>query len=80
MKIDFYKTNERLEPTVENYLFTKELAQVMNGEFIDQDGQWYQVTGQTMPEIKINPDSPFEFRPPPAPDVFVYPVNNRPYR
>lgn len=77
MKVDFYTANDQNAPTVENYLFTKELSQVMNGEFIENEGQYYQVIGQTLPDLPepVNPDV---FTPLPSPLVFVFPVPNRP--
>lgn len=78
MKVDFYTANEQLAPTVANYLFSQDCSVIMNGQYIENDGQWYQVTGQTIPPIKVDPDDPDKFFPLPAPDVFVYPVNWRP--
>lgn len=78
MKVDFYTANEQLAPTVANYLFSDEYTMIMNGQYIEQAGQWYQVTGQTMPDIKIDPDDPDKFYPLPPHIVFVYPVNRRP--
>lgn len=66
MNVDFFKPNEQNAPTVENYLFSKELSQVMNGEYIDHDGQLYQVTGQTVADKKGSPHN-----------VFVFPINHR---
>ena len=67
MQVDFYRSNEQNAPTVENYLFTKELSQVMNGEYIEHGGQYYQVTGQTIAEKKGDPHN-----------VFIYPVQRKP--
>lgn len=64
MKVDFYTSNEQLAPTVANYLFSHECSLIMNGQFIDHDGQWYQVTGQTIPDDKNE-----------ALAVFIYPVH-----
>lgn len=79
MKVDFFRTNEQNAPTVEHFLFSKEISQVMNGEFIEQNGQYYQVTGQTIPDTEVMPDDdPDEWHPMPPPIVFVYPVPRRP--
>jgi len=67
MKVDFYTANEQLAPTVANYLFSDEYALIMNGQYIERDGQSYQVTGQTIPETKSE-----------ALAVFIYPVSRRP--
>jgi hypothetical protein len=67
MNVDFFISNEQLAPTVENYLFSDEYALIMNGQYIEQNGQWYQVTGQTIPD---NPSD--------ALAVFIYPVPRRP--
>lgn len=69
MKVDFYTSNEQLAPTVANYLFSQECELMMNGQYIEQDGQGYQVTGQTIPENKGEVLS-----------VFIYPVPRRPIR
>lgn len=80
MKVDFYQSNEQNAPTVEFYLFTKEVTQVMNGEYIQHDGQYYQVISQTMDDPFPDPveGEPYEFHPIPPPVVFVYPVDFRP--
>lgn len=67
MKIDFYTANEQNAPTVENFLFSDEYAMIMNGMYIDHNGQNYQVTGQQLAE-ETNGDH----------IVFLYPVNRRP--
>ncbi|HAQ19571.1 MAG TPA: hypothetical protein DCR40_10125 [Prolixibacteraceae bacterium] len=69
MKVDFYTSNEQLAPTVGNYLFSQECSLIMNGQYIEQHGQWYQVTGQTIADNKTE-----------ALAVFVYPVPRRPIR
>lgn len=61
MIVDFFKPNEQNAPTVENYLFSKELTQVMNGEFIHHNGQHYQVTAQTVATEKGQPHNVFVF-------------------
>lgn len=67
MKVDFYKTNEQLAPTVANYLFSQECSLIMNGQYIEHGEQGYQVTGQTVPDDKES-----------ALAVFIYPVSKRP--
>ena len=67
MKVDFYTSNEQLAPTVANYLFSAEHVSIMNGQYIENEGKSYQVTGQTIPESKTE-----------ALSVFVYPVNRQP--
>jgi hypothetical protein len=67
MKVDFYTSNEQLAPTVGNYLFSGDHVSIMNGQYIENNGQLYQVTGQTLPEKKGE-----------ALAVFIYPVNRRP--
>lgn len=52
MTVDFYTSNEQLAPTVENYLFSKECTLIMNGQYIENNGQYYQVTGQTLLDHK----------------------------
>jgi hypothetical protein len=77
MKVDFYQANEQNAPTVEHYLFTKEKSQVMNGEYIENAGQYYQVISQTMAD-PVPVDDQNEWLPIPPPVVFVYPVQRRP--
>ncbi len=67
MKVDFFSNNEQLAPTVGNYLFSQECSLIMNGQYIEQDRQWYQVTGQTIPDDKES-----------ALAVFLNPVPKRP--
>ncbi|OFX52328.1 MAG: hypothetical protein A2066_00100 [Bacteroidetes bacterium GWB2_41_8] len=67
MKVDFYTNNEQKAPTVEHYLFSDEYAVMMNGQYIEQDGKWYQVTGILMPDDKVA-----------ALDVLLNPANRRP--
>lgn len=67
MLVDYFLTNEQNAPTTEFYQFTKEVPSVMNGEYIQHNGQFYQVTGQLLAsEPKANHNA------------FVYPVNRRP--
>ena len=77
MKVDFYRSNEQNAPTVEYYLFTKELRQIMNGEYIEEAGQHYQVTGQIMADVPEYVEGD-KFHPTPPPVVFVYPVQRKP--
>ena len=66
MLIDFFKANEQNAPTAQFYLFTLERSCLMNGEFIQQNGQTYQVTGQTIAEQpKANHNG------------FLFPINNK---
>lgn len=51
MKIDFYRTNEQSKPTPALFLFSDDYALIMNGQYIEQNGNYYQVTGQ----IKAGP-------------------------
>jgi len=67
MKVDFYTSNEQLAPTVANYLFSDEYASMMNGQYVENEGQIYQVVGQRLPDIKDE-----------ALAVFVYPVKRIP--
>ena len=67
MTVDFYTSNEQLAPTVANYLFSDEYALIMNGQYIEHNGQWYQVTGQTILDHQQADLA-----------VFVYPVARRP--
>lgn len=53
MKVDFFLNHEEKQPGKQCYLFTKELTQIMNGEYIEHNGVFYQVTGQTI----ANPES-----------------------
>ncbi len=76
MIVDFFKPNEQNAPTVENYLFSKELSQVMNGEFIQHNGQHYQVTAQTMPDVPPYVEGE-KFKPMQPLVVFVYPVQRK---
>lgn len=67
MNVDFFIPNEQSTPTVENYLFSKQLSQVINGEYIEHNGQHYRVTSQTVAEVKGG-----------AHNVFVFPVDQPP--
>lgn len=67
MTVDFFRANEHNEPTAEFFLFTDQYALIMNGMYIEQNGQHYQVTGQQNPDKKGD-----------AHIVFIYPVNRRP--
>lgn len=48
MKIDFYLTTEQENPPKGALLFTDHYALIMNGQYIEHNGQCYQVTGQTV--------------------------------
>lgn len=87
MQVDFYRSNEQNAPTVEHYLFTKELSQIMNGEYIEEAGQHYQVISQPIPDQPAFPErvglsakqSKAEaVEGQPALMVFVYPVQRKP--
>lgn len=67
MKVDFYISNEQLAPTVPNYLFSDEYACIINGQYIENNCQVYQVVAQRLPDNKGD-----------ALAVFIYPVNRQP--
>jgi len=67
MKVDFYTNNEQLAPTVANYLFSQECSMIINGQHIEHNGQWYQITGQLVPDNKSE-----------ALAVFLYPISRQP--
>lgn len=67
MKVDFFTNNEQQAPTVENYLFSDEYALIMNGQYIENNGMFYQVTGMLIQEDEEA-----------ALAVFVNPANRRP--
>lgn len=64
MKVDFFLTNTPNTPTAPVYLFSKERISVMNDEYIEHEGQFYQVTGQLIAQ-----------EPGAAHNAFVSPVN-----
>jgi len=66
MKVDFFTHNEQLAPTVANYLFSGEYVSIMNGQYIENEGKSYQVTGQRIPDEKTK-----------ALAVFLYPINRK---
>ena len=43
MKINFYTDNEQKAPTVGNFLFTNDYAEIMQGQRIKRDEDIYQV-------------------------------------
>ena len=52
MTVYFFKPNEQNAPTVENYLFSKELKLLMNGEYLEHENKIYRVVGQTVAQKK----------------------------
>ena len=64
MKINFYRDNEQKAMTVEFFLFTKERVSIMNGEFVENEGQFYQVNSQLIAQ-----------QPGANHNAFIYPVD-----
>ena len=61
MTVDFFLANEQNSPTVEFFLFSKELTSVIDGEYVEHNGQRYQVTGQLVADKPKMPHNAFVY-------------------